>query len=80
MLGCGGIEQKGKRTHGHGQKCGDCPTVWGRGIRKLKGKVKNAIKIKLKKSSGAKKVTDGFYSRHNAVAQKIQNHTVYTCS
>ena len=22
----GGIEQKGKRTHGHGQPCGDC---WG---------------------------------------------------
>ena len=20
----GGIEQKGKRTHGHGQQCGDC--------------------------------------------------------
>ena len=25
----GGIEQKGKRTHGHGQQCGDC---WGEGI------------------------------------------------
>ena len=23
-LGGGGIEQKGKRTHGHGQQCGDC--------------------------------------------------------
>ena len=23
-LGSGGIEQKGKRTHGHGQQCGDC--------------------------------------------------------
>ena len=22
----GGIKQKGKRTHGHGQQCGDC---WG---------------------------------------------------
>ena len=22
-LGDGGIEQKGKRTHGHGQQCGD---------------------------------------------------------
>ena len=20
----GGVEQKGKRTHGHGQQCGDC--------------------------------------------------------
>ena len=25
-LGGGRIEQKGKRTHGHGQQCGDC---WG---------------------------------------------------
>ena len=23
-LGGGGIEQKGKKTHGHGQQCGDC--------------------------------------------------------
>ena len=23
-LGGGGIEQKGKRTHGHGQQYGDC--------------------------------------------------------
>ena len=23
-LGGGGTEQKGKRTHGHGQQCGDC--------------------------------------------------------
>ena len=22
--GGGGMEQKGKRTHGHGQQCGDC--------------------------------------------------------
>ena len=26
MLAGGAIEQKGKRTHGHGQQCGDC---WG---------------------------------------------------
>ena len=25
----GGIEQKGKRTHGHEQQCGDC---WGEGV------------------------------------------------
>ena len=32
---CKGIEQKGKRNHGHGQQCGDC---WGKeGIRRLKG-------------------------------------------
>ena len=31
----GGTEQKGKRTHGHGQQCGDC---WGeRGISGLNG-------------------------------------------
>ena len=29
MLGDGGIEQKVKRTHGHGQECGDC---WGEGF------------------------------------------------
>ena len=23
-LSSGGIEQKGKRIHGHGQQCGDC--------------------------------------------------------
>ena len=29
QLGGGAIEQKGKRTHGHGQQCGDC---WGWGV------------------------------------------------
>ena len=43
----GGIEQKGKRTHGHGRQCGDC---WGEGyVRGLHGNGKNSIKIKLKK-------------------------------
>ena len=43
-VGGGGFEQKGKRTHEHGQQCGDC---WGEGcIRGLKGNVKNIIKIK----------------------------------
>ena len=38
-LGGGGIEQKGKRTHGHWQWCGDC---WGEGgIRGLNGNGKN---------------------------------------
>ena len=42
----GGIEQRGKRIHGHGQQCGDC---WGEGnIRGLNGNGKNTIKIKLK--------------------------------
>ena len=27
-----GIEQKGKRTHGHGQQCGDC---WGEGVIRI---------------------------------------------
>ena len=39
-----GIEQKGKRTHGHGQQCGDC---WAEGgIRGLNGNRKNTTKIK----------------------------------
>ena len=34
-LGGVGIEQKGKRTHVHGQQCGDC---WGKGgVRGLNG-------------------------------------------
>ena len=41
------MDQKGKRTHCHGQWC-DC---WGKGdIRGLKGNVKNTTKIKLKKN------------------------------
>ena len=36
-LGGGEIEQKGERTHGHGQQCGDC---LGEGhIRGLKGNI-----------------------------------------
>ena len=47
MLGGGGIEQKGKRTHGHGQQCGDC---WGEGgIRVLKGNEKKKINEKKEK-------------------------------
>ena len=34
-LGGGGIEQKGKRTHGHGQQCDDCQGKGG--IRGLNG-------------------------------------------
>ena len=46
-LGGGGIEQKGKRTHGHGQQCGD---GWGEeGKRGLNGNGKN-ITIKKEKS------------------------------
>ena len=45
-LGGGKIEQKGKRTHGHGQQCGDC---LGEGaIRGLNTNGKNnAVKITL---------------------------------
>ena len=42
-LGGGGIKQKGERTHGHGQQCGDCRGE--RGIRALNGNEKNTIKI-----------------------------------
>ena len=45
--GSGGIEQKGKRTHGHGQQSGDCWRV--RGTKGLNGNGKNTMKIKLKK-------------------------------
>ena len=43
----GGNEEKGKRTHGPRQQCGDC---WGGGgIKGLNGNGKNTIHIKLKK-------------------------------
>ena len=38
------IEQKGKRTHGHGYQCGHCRGEGG--IRGLNGDGKNTIKIK----------------------------------
>ena len=48
--GCGGrleggeIEKKGKRTHGHGQQCGDC---WGEeDIRGLNGNGEKPTKVK----------------------------------
>ena len=49
-LGGAGIEQKGKgkRTHGHGQQCGDCCMGGGRGRRGLNVKEKNIIKITLR--------------------------------
>ena len=42
-LGGGGIEQKGKRTHGHGQPLG------GGDVRGLNSNGKNTLKSKLKK-------------------------------
>ena len=42
-LGDGGIEQKGKRTHGHGQQCGDCRSE--EGIRGVNDHGKYTIKI-----------------------------------
>ena len=41
-----GIEQKGKRTHGHEQECSDC--CGERGIRDLNGNGKKYNKIKFK--------------------------------
>ena len=41
-LGGGGIKQKGKRTHGHGQQWGDCGGEGG--IRGLNDNGKNTIK------------------------------------
>ena len=49
--GVEGIDQKGKRTHGHGHQCGDC---WGKGgIRGLNGNGKKNNKdciFKVKKN------------------------------
>ena len=43
------MSKKEKRTHGHGQQCGDC---WGEGgMRELNDNGKNTIKIKLKKQN-----------------------------
>ena len=42
-LVCGRIEQKRKRTHGHGQRCGDC---WGEEDKGTMVMEKNTIKIK----------------------------------
>ena len=54
-----GIEQKGKRTHGQGQQCGDC---WGEGsTTRLNGNGKNTIKIKEKCHIGAKMVGSYYY-------------------
>ena len=51
-LRCGEIEQEGKRTHGHGQQCGDC---WGEGvIRELNDNGKNTMKIKFKNKNKIK--------------------------
>ena len=51
--GGGGIVQKGKGTHAHGQQYGDC---WGvGGIRILNGNGNNITKIKLKLKLKTKK-------------------------
>ena len=42
-IGDGGIEQKGKRTHGHGQQCG-CVGVREEGVRGVNGNGKNTMK------------------------------------
>ena len=42
--GIGGIEQIGKRTHGHGKYCGDCWGEWG-----IKGLNDNGVKRTIKK-------------------------------
>ena len=39
----GGIERKGKRTHGHGQQCGACRGEGG--IRGLNGNGSNTMKF-----------------------------------
>ena len=48
-LGGGGIKQKRKRTHEHGQQCGDCRERMGveveECIRGTNGNGKNTIKV-----------------------------------
>ena len=46
MVRSGGIEQKRKRTHGHGQQCEDCRVVGD--IRKINDNGKKIIKFKKK--------------------------------
>ena len=46
MGGGGGIEQRGKRTHEHGQQCGDCGRE--EDVRELNSNGKKTIKIFLK--------------------------------
>ena len=68
-LGGGGIEQKGKRTHGHGQQCGDC---WKeRGIRRLNGNGKNTVKVL--KSHTHKKEAHRLEEPHSFHASLFQN-------
>ena len=50
-LGGKGIKQKGKRTHGHGQQCGDC---WG--ARSIKGLNGNGKKIQQRLNFKKKKI------------------------
>ena len=57
------MEQIGKRTHGHGQQCGDC-WGWG-GIRGLNGNGgKSTIKIKFLKTKKKKKKSRSQF-KHN---------------
>ena len=43
------MEQKGKKSHGHGQQCGDCR---GSGvIRELNDNVKTIIRVKMKENN-----------------------------
>ena len=51
-VGGGGIEQKGKRTHGHGEQCGG---FLGKDIRRLNGNGKKYSKKKKSKSTVQKK-------------------------
>ena len=48
LVGGGGIKQKGKRTHGHGQQCGDCGGQGEQGLRGTNGSEKSRIKKKEK--------------------------------
>ena len=49
-LAGGGMEQKARRTRGHGQQCSDWG--WGGSMRGQNGNGKNTIKINLKRKRG----------------------------
>ena len=49
-----GTEQKGKRTHEHGQQCGDCGGKWGIRGQSGNGKKYNEDYIKRKKENNSK--------------------------
>ena len=51
----GGIEQKGKSTHGHGQQCGDCRGEVGN--KGLNGNRKNTVRKEMNSNTGVARMS-----------------------